>query len=194
MIMALEITGPAAAMNGRSRYFHVNLAPAAVASDPNTTSNTLALPKFAWTTNAMATVEHPELFDVSTTFVGTYDQSTSYLLSFTPKYYLNNYSDDQVFAMRDKMLGDIADAMSWIPADGTTLEKVKAAHSSFAFSRKTWSRPLRSTTQRCPSRPAAQAGFCQQPQILRMRTCSWQRGQPRIPTLPSYSATSPCWP
>jgi len=41
---------------GRSRYFHVNLAPAAVASDPNTTSNTLALPKFAWTTNAMATL------------------------------------------------------------------------------------------------------------------------------------------
>lgn len=72
-------------------------------------------------------LEHPELFDVGWTLNGTYDASGT-IQTLTPTYYLNSYTDDEVFAMRKKMLQGIADAMAWIPADGSDLEKVKAAH------------------------------------------------------------------
>ena len=71
--------------------------------------------------------DHPELFDVQINWVDATGDG-SVITSITPKYLLTNYTDEQVFEMRSLMAKGIADAMSWIPAQGSDLDKVKAAH------------------------------------------------------------------
>lgn len=71
--------------------------------------------------------DHPELFDVQINWVDATSDG-NIITSITPKYLLDNYPDEQVFEMRSLMAKGIADAMSWIPAQGSDLDKVKAAH------------------------------------------------------------------
>ncbi len=71
--------------------------------------------------------KHPELFDV-VSWEGTHG-SGEYLVTVAAKYALkSSHTDEQVLAMRAKFVQGIADAMAWIPTNGTDLEKVKAAH------------------------------------------------------------------
>ena len=65
---------------------------------------------------------HPEFFDVANSLKGSAE--TGYTIT----YLLTNKTNDEIFDMRQKLARGIAHAMSWIPANGTDLEKVKAAH------------------------------------------------------------------
>ena len=65
--------------------------------------------------------KHPELCDVGTDFSTANNQ-------FVPDYLFEDKSYDEILSMRQDMARAIAHAMSWIPKDGTDLEKVKAAH------------------------------------------------------------------
>ncbi len=64
---------------------------------------------------------HPELCDVSTSYSTANQQ-------FVPEYLFPDKSYDEIMDMRQRMAQGIAHAMSWIPQDGSDLEKVKAAH------------------------------------------------------------------
>lgn len=71
---------------------------------------------------------HPELFYVEY-YEAKVDQEAHKLLTITPHYMLTNrFSVEEILQMREKMSEGIASAMASIPADGTDLEKVRAAH------------------------------------------------------------------
>ncbi len=65
--------------------------------------------------------QHPELVDISTGFSIADKQ-------FVPEYMFTDKPITEILAMRHKMAREIAHAMSWIPENGTDLQKVKAAH------------------------------------------------------------------
>ena len=69
-------------------------------------------------------VKHPELFDVEPSWVGPRTDPVS---TFKASYLFTDKSNDVIFEQRQKMARGIAHAMSWIPANGTDLEKAKAA-------------------------------------------------------------------
>ena len=69
-------------------------------------------------------LQHPELFDVGTSWNGPWTTPTQ---TFQARYLFTDKSLADILAMRQKMARGIAHAMSWIPANGTDLQKAKAA-------------------------------------------------------------------
>ncbi len=70
-------------------------------------------------------IKHPELFDVRTGYNG----AILYPMErYQPLFIYPDKPYEEIVSMRQTLARGIAHAMSWIPADGSDLEKAKAAH------------------------------------------------------------------